>query len=56
MGFGGFLAYGCNVSGFLGGVMSFSLHGWLWLVAALAGAAIWIQLERRLRPNQGVDP
>ena len=51
MGFGGFLAYGCNVSGFLGGVMSFSLHGWLWLLAALAGAASWIQLERKLRPE-----
>ena len=26
MGYGGFLSYGCNISSFLGGVMSFSLQ------------------------------
>lgn len=39
MGFGGLLASGCNVNAFLGGVMSFSLHGWVWIIAALLGFA-----------------
>ncbi len=39
MGYGGLLASGCNVNAFLGGVMSFSLHGWIWLAAALLGFA-----------------
>ncbi|MCP9848500.1 YeeE/YedE thiosulfate transporter family protein [Cyanobium sp. Morenito 9A2] len=38
MGYGGLLASGCNVNGFFGGVMSFSLHGWIWLGAALLGS------------------
>ena len=46
MGYGGFISYGCNISSFLGGVMSFSLHGWLWLIAALAGSGFWLGCER----------
>jgi len=52
MGFGGFLSYGCNISSFLGGVMSFSLHAWIWLLAALAGSGFWLALERRWRREQ----
>ena len=48
MGYGGFLSYGCNISSFLGGVMSFSLHGWLWLIAAVLGSAVCIGLEQLL--------
>ena len=48
MGYGGFLSYGCNISSFLGGVMSFSLHGWLWIVAAIAGSAFWLGCEHLL--------
>ncbi|KEF40857.1 MAG: hypothetical protein ER33_14660 [Cyanobium sp. CACIAM 14] len=44
MGYGGLLASGCNVNGFLGGVMSFSLHGWVWLAAALLGFATSLRL------------
>ncbi len=44
MGYGGLLASGCNVNGFLGGVMSFSLHGWIWLAAALLGFATALRL------------
>lgn len=47
MGYGGFLSYGCNISSFIGGVMSFSLHGWLWLLAAFAGSTIWLHWEQR---------
>lgn len=45
MGYGGLLASGCNVNAFLGGVMSFSLHGWIWLAVALAGfaASLWLR-------------
>ncbi len=49
MGYGGLLASGCNVNAFLGGVMSFSLHGWIWLAVALAGFAASL----RLRPAPG---
>ena len=48
MGYGGFLSYGCNISSFLGGVMSFSLHGWLWLLGALAGSWFWLSLSQKL--------
>jgi uncharacterized membrane protein YedE/YeeE len=46
MGYGGFLSYGCNISSFLGGVISFSLHGWVWLLAAFAGSITWLRLAR----------
>ncbi len=45
MGYGGLLASGCNVNAFLGGVMSFSLHGWIWLAVALAGFAASLRLR-----------
>ncbi|MEO1089957.1 MAG: YeeE/YedE family protein [Pseudomonadota bacterium] len=50
MGYGARLAYGCNIGAFLGGTMSGSLHGWLWLAAALAGS--WLGI--RLRPRFGL--
>ncbi|MFW5678638.1 MAG: YeeE/YedE family protein [Pseudomonadota bacterium] len=50
MGYGARLAYGCNIGAFLGGTMSGSLHGWLWLAAALVGA--WLGV--RLRPRFGL--
>lgn len=52
MGYGGFLAYGCNISSFVGGVMSFSLHAWVWLAAALAGSALWLRLVPRSSSKQ----
>jgi uncharacterized membrane protein YedE/YeeE len=50
MGYGARLAYRCNIGAFLGGTMSGSLHGWLWLAAALAGARLGV----RLRPRFGL--
>ena len=44
MGYGGLLASGCNVNAFLGGVMSFSLHGWIWLAVAVLGFATSLRL------------
>lgn len=42
MGYGARLSGGCNVGAFFSGVASFSLHGWLWIVAALAGVRVGI--------------
>ncbi len=51
MGYGARLAYGCNIGAFFSGVASTSLHGWLWIVAALPGN--WI--GARLRPAFGLS-
>lgn len=46
MGYGARLAaYGCNIGAFLSGVASTSLHGWLWIVAALMGTFIGVRLR-----------
>lgn len=45
MGYGAFLAYGCNVSAFFGGIASTSVHGWVWIGFALLGTAIGIRLR-----------
>jgi hypothetical protein len=51
IGWGARLGFGCNIGAFVGGVASGSLHGWIWLTAALAGSAIGI----RLRPLFGLS-
>jgi len=45
MGYGARLAYGCNIGAYIGGVASFSLHGWVWLAMALlgSGAGLWLR-------------
>jgi hypothetical protein len=50
MGYGARLAYGCNIGAYFSGIASGSLHGWLWLVAALAGNALGV----RMRPWFGL--
>jgi hypothetical protein len=50
MGYGARIAYGCNIGAFFSGVASTSLHGWVWIVAALGGNAIGV----RLRPYFGL--
>ncbi len=50
MGYGARIAYGCNVGAFFSGVASTSLHGWLWILAALPGC--WVGI--RLRPRFGL--
>lgn len=37
MGYGARLAFGCNIGAYFGGIASFSLHGWLWGLLAIAG-------------------
>ena len=50
MGYGARIAFGCNIGAFFSGVASTSLHGWLWIAAALGGT--WIGI--RLRPWFGL--
>ncbi|NRG16331.1 YeeE/YedE family protein [Rhizobiales bacterium] len=45
MGYGARLAYGCNIGAYLGGVVSGSLHGWLWLVFGFAGSVVGTRLR-----------
>ena len=49
MGYGSRIAYGCNIGAFLSGVSSTSLHGWLWIAAALPGNWVGIKLRGMFR-------
>ena len=51
MGYGARLAFGCNVGAYFSGIASGSLHGWLWLLAALLGTYVGV----RLRPCFALD-
>ncbi|MCA1855558.1 YeeE/YedE family protein [Massilia oculi] len=51
LGYGARLAYGCNIGAYFSGILSGSLHGWLWLVAAFIGNV----LGTRLRPLFGLE-
>ncbi|MFN3613820.1 MAG: YeeE/YedE thiosulfate transporter family protein, partial [Rubrimonas sp.] len=53
LGYGARMAFGCNISAFFSGVASGSLHGWLWLAAALPGNAlgVWLRPVFRLDPQ-----
>lgn len=50
LGYGARLAYGCNIGAYFSGIISGSLHGWLWMVAAFAGNVV----GTRLRPAFGL--
>jgi uncharacterized membrane protein YedE/YeeE len=50
MGYGARIAFGCNIGAFFSGIASTSLHGWLWIAAALPGT--WIGVK--LRPAFGL--
>ena len=49
MGYGSRLSFGCNIGAFFSGIASTSLHGWLWIVMALAGTWFGIRLRRLLQ-------
>jgi uncharacterized membrane protein YedE/YeeE len=51
LGYGARIAYGCNIGAFFSGIVSASLHGWVWGVAAFAGSV----LGTRLRPTFGLS-
>jgi uncharacterized membrane protein YedE/YeeE len=50
LGIGARMAYGCNIGAFFSGVASSSLHGWVWIVGALAGNWLGVQM----RPSFGL--
>lgn len=56
MGYGARIAYGCNVGAFFSGVASTSLHGWLWIAAALAGSALGLRLRPLFGLSNGPTP
>ena len=45
MGYGARIAFGCNIGAFFGGVVSASLHGWLWFACAMLGCVIGVRLR-----------
>jgi uncharacterized membrane protein YedE/YeeE len=51
LGYGARLAYGCNIGAYFSGIVSGSLHGWVWLVAAFFGNVV----GTRLRPAFGLE-
>ncbi|HKU00917.1 MAG TPA: YeeE/YedE family protein [Paraburkholderia sp.] len=51
LGYGARLAYGCNIGAYFSGIVSGSLHGWLWLACAFAGNVI----GTKLRPLFGLE-
>ncbi|SAK56271.1 putative inner membrane protein [Caballeronia fortuita] len=51
LGYGARLAYGCNIGAYFSGIVSGSLHGWLWLVAAFFGNVA----GTRMRPFFGLE-
>lgn len=51
LGYGARLAYGCNIGAYFSGILSGSVHGWLWLVAAFTGNVF----GTRLRPLFGLE-
>ncbi len=47
MGYSSRLAFGCNVGGYLGGIASASLHGWVWFACAFVGSIYGVRARRK---------
>ncbi|MFB4169959.1 YeeE/YedE family protein [Virgibacillus sp. JSM 102003] len=45
LGYGARLAFGCNIGAYFGGIASFSLHGYIWGILALAGTFVALYLR-----------
>ncbi|OMH34041.1 hypothetical protein BGP75_12215 [Motiliproteus sp. MSK22-1] len=45
LGYGARIAFGCNIGALFSGIASTSLHGWLWMAAALPGNWLGIKLR-----------
>jgi uncharacterized membrane protein YedE/YeeE len=50
MGYGSRLSFGCNIGAYFSGMLSSSVHAWIWLPVAFAGSAIGV----RMRPLFGL--
>ncbi len=53
LGYGARMAFGCNISAFFSGVASGSLHGWVWIAAAVPGNILGMKLRPLFRLDQG---
>jgi uncharacterized protein len=51
MGFGARLSVGCNIGAFFSGIISGSLHGWVWGIFALAGTAFALGVKSLFSPS-----
>jgi len=52
MGYGARLGFGCNVGAFFSGIVSASLHGWIWFGFAFVGSILGVKLRPWFRlPN-----
>lgn len=51
LGYGSRIAFGCNIGAFFSGVASTSLHGWVWIAAAIPGTVLGVFM----RPWFGLD-
>ena len=47
MGYSSRLAFGCNVGGYLGGIASASLHGWVWFACAFLGSIVGVRARAK---------
>lgn len=47
MGYSSRLAFGCNVGGYLGGIASASLHGWVWFAFAFLGSMVGVRARAK---------
>jgi len=56
LGYGARLAFGCNIGALFSGIASGSVHGWLWLLAALPGAWAGARLRPLFGLNRGTAP
>lgn len=45
MGYGARLAFGCNIGAYFGGIASFSAHGYIWGILAMAGTFLALYLR-----------
>lgn len=52
MGYGARIAFGCNIGAYFGGIASFSLHGWEWMIGAMLGSVIGVKLRPVCALNQ----
>tara|TARA_R110002074_G_scaffold145034_2_gene293543 strand:- start:178930 stop:180135 length:1206 start_codon:yes stop_codon:yes gene_type:complete len=54
LGYGATIGFGCNVGALIGGVVSGSLHGWIWFLAAFAGTTLVVfarGLKKEAKPS-----
>ena len=54
LGYGARLAFGCNIGGLLAGLVSGSVHGWLWLASGFTGSLLGVYLRQRFGLDKAV--